>query len=372
MKKNIVHIITSLKMGGAESLMVDFLSHPDAQRYHHRVLFFYDGPNRLRLEEQGITCYHIKGLFHTYDPVFLIRLYALVKSLNPDCIHTWLWSANCIGRIIAKFLKIPVINSFHSEVTQDGTLRNSIDYYSAHCADRIVAVSYGVAQSLLQKNKTTISHKLTIIKNGIDAHKIQETSKQIALQRSALDLSPEHYVIGSVGRWTYCKNYSFLINLFYHIAQNHDHARLLLVGSGEEKDNLQSQVQELGITTKVLFIEGKRALGYYPLMDCFIQTTFKEGISIALLEAMSCSLPCVVVQNSSDHDVLVDEENGILIATHSIDVSSSALQRLMHNASYAHKLARNGYQTMQKDFELTTMIHTYYTEYEHVMPLYNK
>lgn len=367
MKKNIVHIITSLKIGGAETLLVDFLENSSSQQAHHSVVFFHDGPNRQRLMQMGIPCYHIKGLFSMYDPLFFLRLYRTIKHLKPDCIHTWLWSANVAGRIINLALRLPLLNSFHLGVDLDGPLRNSIDRSTHHIPDRMIAVSHGVAATLIQKFKLTKPERLKVIKNGIDAHSIEQKCSKMAISRERLNLTQDHYVIGSVGRWIARKNYIFLLEVFAQLYTCNPMMRLVLLGKGEEKNALHNKAIQLGMDDKVIFIEGQPAFGYYPLFDCFIQTSFKEGVSIALLEAMSCSLPCIVTEPLGVHEVIRTGFNGIIVPSYNHTDVCTAIEELAHNKEMANNVGKNAYKTLIHEFGLTPMVDAYHQEYNQII-----
>jgi len=110
-KIKLLHITSSLKMGGAESLLCDLIKNMDHEMFEHHVIYFHDGPHSVCLKELGIPIYQIKGLISLYDPLFCTRLYKLVKKIKPDCIHTLLWVANVSGRIIARLLKIPIASA---------------------------------------------------------------------------------------------------------------------------------------------------------------------------------------------------------------------------------------------------------------------
>lgn len=364
----IVHIITSLKRGGAESLLVDFLAHPLSAKAEHTVIFFHDGPNRTRLEELGITCYPIKGAFCLYDPLFFLRLYMLVKKLRPACIHSWLWSANIASRIVGTLLRIPVLNSFHLGVDQDGFFRNCFDRLTHHMPDRLIAVSQGVSDSLTTKFSIyKPAERLKVIKNGIDVQNIIAQSQKNSIDRRMLGLDEHHFVIGSVGRWIVRKNYSFLVDVFAQLVHRHATMRLVLVGVGQQKELLQQRIAYHAIESKVVLVEGQPALGYYPTMDCFVQTSFKEGISIALLEAMSCSLPCVLTEPSGAHEVIVHDYNGLLVPSYEINAVAAALEQLFFNKTLVTMLGNNAVKTMHDNFGLAPMIDSYYREYEILM-----
>ncbi len=366
-KKTILHIITSLKIGGAETLLADFLEHPQAADFDHQVIYFYDGPNKARLQELGIACYQVKGLFCLYDPLFFMRLYRLIKKLKPDCIHSWLWSANVVARVVNLWLRIPLLNSFHLGADQDGWVRNALDRATEYIPARLVAVSEGVAQLLVTHLHISNQERLTVIKNGIDPDNIHTKSKKMSAARAALGLSDQQYIIGTVGRWIERKNYLFLLEVFAQLHQKDPTVVLLLIGKGEQKGLLYERARTLGISNYVKFIEGQPALGYYQLFDCFIQTSFKEGISIALLEAMSCRLPCILTEPSGVHEVIVHEYNGLLVPSYNAVEVCQAINRLKNEKQLAKALGGNAYATIKEQFNVETMINSYHKEYSQLI-----
>lgn len=367
MKKTIVHLITSLKIGGAETLLADFLEHPSSKQATHHVIFFHDGPNKQRIEQLNISCHQIKGILCMYDPIFFIRLYSTVKHLKPNCMHSWLWSANIAGRIISKLLKIPVLNSLHLSVDLDGFLRNTIDRFTHHIPDRLIAVSHGVATSMRQKFNLKKPERLKIIKNGINPQEVIAKSKKMLISGEALGLSKQHYIIGSVGRWIARKNYGFLIELFAELYNRNNAMRLIILGKGEEKNTLLNKITDLDLEGKVILIEGQPALGYYPLFDCFVQTSFKEGISIALLEAMSCSLPCIITEPLGTHEVIEHDYNGIIVPSYNKQEVCTAIEYLAENKELSTLLGLNGYKTITNDFSLDSMVNAYHNEYKQLI-----
>jgi len=371
MKKQLVHIITSLKMGGAESLLCDFLAFADHDTYEFAVIYFHEGPNVDRLRALNIPLFHIKGAFCVYDPIFFWRLYRCIKSLRPSLVHTWLWSANIAGRIIGTLLGVPVINSFHNNVDQDGTFRGLLDCYSQWMATELVAVSDGVAASLVEHHNVAPA-AITTIKNGIAADAIKERGQHSAKNRASLGLSEMHFVIGSVGRFVALKNYGLLIEAFALLAQEVDDARLILVGSGPEEQHLRDLAVSLGITDTVIFVIGQQSYGYYPLFDCFALSSYKEGISMALLEAMSFGLPCVSTHEKTTHDVIKQGVNGLLVPSGNKIALKEALKTVINERENAVLWGENAYKTVKIDLSLETMKKEYENIYLKNIKYYDK
>lgn len=353
----LVHVISSLKIGGAESLLVDLIRLMPSHRYDHHVIYFHDGPNRTRLTHMGIPTYHVSGGFCLYDPIFWLRLYRLLKILQPDIIHGSLWAANFAVRLIGKMiLHIPTVCVLHWSLEQDGRIRNMLDYGTLDWADRVVAIADGVASSLA--DAAWVSHKnIQVIYNGIDSQYVHQLVTMQAVTRDSLGIAPEALVFGTVGRFIYQKNYHHLINVFANVYQHYPHIRLLLVGLGPLEQDLRKQVAQLGITSAVIFVIGQPAYGYYKLMDCFVLPSLQEGLSIALLEAMSCGIPCVTT--GVQHQVIHHNQNGILVLPHDAAELCRQLARMIVEEPLRKQLGKAGQARVIEAFQLADTARTY-------------
>ncbi len=355
-KKRLVHLISSLKRGGAESLLVDLLKHLD--EFEHHVIYFHDGPNRQRLESQRIATYQVNGLLCLYDPFFWFRLWRLLSRLKPDGIHSALWAANFAGRLMAKILRIPLVSVVHLGVHQDGMFRNMIDWVTFRFSEKVIAVSQEVADSL-QARSWVPAEQISVIPNGIDSVAALVQAEKIKVTRQDLGLKTDVVVIGSVGRFIARKNFALLTRAVADLAAQYDAVRLVLVGFGPLESELSSLAQELGIAERVVFIVGKQAYSYYPLFDCFVLPSFQEGISIALLEAMCFSLPCMVTSPIKLHEVLIDGYNGLIVPSNDLKALTEKLNFLVSDAKMRKQLGGNAYETVCKECSIERMIEGY-------------
>lgn len=366
MKKDItlVHLITSLKIGGAESWLVDLISNLP-QGIKHHVIYFYDGPNRHLLEQKGIKTYNIKGLLKLYDPIFWWRTYRLLKNINPDLIHSSLWSANLIGRMCARLLKIPIICSIHLGFDQDGKIRNYLDRFTLNWAQCLVPVSQVVADSFVHI-KWIEKRKLNPIKNGIDMHRIIPATLDISISRSSLNIPNHAFVFGSVGRFIERKNYHWLIQCFATIHSKYPEAHLLLLGIGPQEQELRNLVAELHLKNYVHFVIGQPANRYLALMDCFVLPSKQEGLSIALLEAMCHKKPCIITSPDGRHDAIRHKENGLIIPLRSESLID-ACSLIIENPTLRHTLETNAYDSIQRDFNIKRMVDQYLFVYKQIL-----
>lgn len=361
MRKNkpirLVHLTTSLKIGGAETMLVDLVDRLREHQFEQQVICFYDGPNGERIRQLGVPVYQVKGLFCLYDPIFFVRLFLILRKLKPDCLHTLLWAANFAGRIIAHILGIPVVCALHNNSDQNGKLRICLDRLTISSSDRFIAVSEQVKNSFLNYIPAPRIVSIEVITNGIDAERCRNGAMQFQKKRSSLMLNEQNFVIGSVGRFVAIKNYPLLIDQLTTVVERYPHVRLVLIGTGPQEEYLKKKIRENRLEHYVNIIINQPALPYYLLFDCFILPSYKEGISMALLEAMSFGLPCIVGNHCSTHSVIQSGYNGLVVTPDQSFVQPLLI--LIERKRLRQSLSRGAKKNVKEHFSLEYMVKSY-------------
>lgn len=353
----LVHLTSSLTTGGAETMLVSLVDCLRVKNFQQYVLYFHKGPNVDRICELGIPVYQVKGLICLYDPIFFFRLFFLLRRLKPDCLHTLLWAANFVGRIIACILGIPVIAALHNNIDQNGKIRILLDRFTISGATQIIAVSEGVRQSLFQYIPSKRIPEIKVIPNGIDALSCCERGLQFRKKREDIGFSVHHFVIGSVGRFVSIKNYPLLIEQISSLLDDYPHIRVVLIGVGPQEGYLKQKIKALDLEVYVRIINDTCALSYYPLFDCFVLPSYKEGISMALLEAMSFGLPCIVGSHIREHSVIKSDKNGLIVTPN--QSFGQVILRLLEQPKVRQLLGNRAHITVQKNFSRKTMVDSY-------------
>jgi L-malate glycosyltransferase len=357
-KIRVVHLITSLEVGGAQAVLYDILQGLDRDKFEHHVIYFYDGPYIQKIKKMRIKMYPLKGAILPYDPVFMYRLYHQIKKIKPHCLHTVLWTANFLGKIIGKLLSLPVAQVLHNTADYNGFFRNSVDRLIPFELASLVAVSNSVKSSFLKKALWT-SKTMSVIKNGIDQDLVLKQAEGERKTRKSLGFVKKHFIIGTVGHFEPVNNYRLLLTSFALIYDDYPDARLVLVGSGSQESFLRKRVIDLGIADRVTFIIDKSAYGYYPLFDCFVQSSFPEGLSMALLEASILGIPSVVTTQNGIHDLIIDGKNGQLVPSGDAYAFARSLVFFMKYPTKAKMMANLVQSDVVAYFSLESMISDY-------------
>lgn len=367
MKKKIklLHVISILQLGGAESVLAGLIDQLGSDEYEHHVIYFHGGPSVELIRERGIPTYCIKGALFLCDPVFWVRLFKLIKNIQPDVIHAHLWAANLSSRIIGKLLGIPVVNTIHNKLVFQGAFRNSIDFVSMPLANAVVACGPVVISE--GRRFPYDEKKMLCIANGIDMDRIQLRAQREQQSREQFGWSDTEIVFGSVGRFEEQKNYLTLIKSFAIVHRDHPETRLLLVGGGSQEQAMRALVHELQLTDAVELVVGKTAYGYFPVMDAFMLSSHYEGLSIALLEAISCGLPCLSTGNNGMHELIHTGCTGILLASPTIEAVEKGLRDFLALEDKGKELALTAQALVRERYSLASMTHSYSELYQRLL-----
>ena len=170
------------------------------------------------------------------------------------------------------------------------------------------------AGKFLFKNK-----KFTVLNNAIDVKKFEYNEDSRKKVRRELNINVDSFVIGHVGRFTYVKNQTFLIDIFKKILETNPNSNLILIGMGPDEEMLKIKIQELNIEEKVKILINRADVNeLYQAMDCFVMPSLFEGLPVVGVEAQASGLPCVFSKNISQ-EVLISSTSVMVPLNESVD-----------------------------------------------------
>lgn len=369
----IFHVITSLKIGGAESALLNFLGNDSNNE--HIVAYFYSGPNLQKLKLLKIKTFKINGLFYKYDPFAYFKLKKIIKKHKPDIIHSALWSANIFSKLISNSLKIPVICDLHSNIKYDGKIRQKIEKLTSLKATKYIAVSNSVKQDYLNSINKKAQNLIEIIPNAINTKKINTKNNS----------NINSFTFGAVGRLEKIKSYDLLIKSFALLHKkfgylnnlssnsNLKQIKLVIVGDGSQKKKLIKLSKKLNIQKYVSFTGFRTDLeNLYPKFDCFVVSSKSEGLSIALLEALSYGLPIITTSQYKTHDVIENNVNGFIIKPNNKKELTTALEKIYLNNKKIQKMSLANKELVKKKFSIERVVADYHRVYGKVYKNYSR
>ena len=235
------------------------------------------------------------------------------------------------GRVLGKLNKTKVIYTAHGFHFYKGApLKNWLIYYPVEwiCSwmtDTLLVINREDYQ--IAKKKFHAKETIYIPGVGIDIDKINSVQINREEKRKELGLKTDDIVLLSVGELNQNKNHEIVIRALKEL--NNSHIKYVVCGQGLLKKYLEKLARELGVQNQ-LFLIGFRTdvIEIYKCADIFVFPSKREGLSVALMEAMACGLPCVVSSIRGNVD-LIDKYGGTLFNVDSVQSCRNAIKKIL-------------------------------------------
>jgi glycosyltransferase involved in cell wall biosynthesis len=202
-----------------------------------------------------------------------------------------------------------------------------------------------------------------VIHNGVDTRRFEPNGEARSATRKELGLPQDSFVVGTVGRLVPIKDHQTLLNAAALLIERGADVRVLLVGSGPERENLQRQATN-ALEGRVCFVgDSSRVPQMLNAMDVFVLPSLKEGMSNTLLEAMASGLPVLATNVGGNPEIVENDVNGCLFTPGDAQWLASKLHLLAHSPALIHQLGTAARNRAIESFSLSRMLETYRSFY---------
>lgn len=341
-RMKILHLITELELGGAERLLTTMLPRFDRARFDVSVAYLYgDAPLRAELEKNGVRVIKLdtKGKL---DVAGFSRLAQLLRDERIDILHTHLIQADLLGFFAARRAGVPVIVSTKHNThyfRSHGMWLPKLDAFVNRRLSRIIAVSEAVKQFYVQTQKLGADH-IEVIHNGIDLDQFCDASP---IAKSELGVDDSDLLVCSVGSLTQKKGHSVLLQAWPDISKACPRARLLLVGDGPLRSELEQRAHALGSGERVRFLGRRQDVpSILATADLFVLPSLWEGFGIAVVEAMAAGVAVVASDVDGVREIVRHERDGLLVPSGEPGKLADAVVSLLGAPNRAKALSEEG------------------------------
>ncbi len=188
--------------------------------------------------------------------------------------------------------------------------------------------------------------------------------------RAKLGLSPEHFVIGKIARLAPLKGHEDLLAAAQALLPQWPRARLLFVGGGPLRAQLEARAEALGMRDKVVFaglVTPADVPRYVGIMDCLAHLSAREALSRALPQALAAAKPVVAYDFDGADEVCLENATGFLVRTGDGAAVTQHLLRLAQDPPLRERLGRRGQRFVQEHFRIEQMVEEIYQLYVRLM-----
>lgn len=200
--------------------------------------------------------------------------------------------------------------------------------------------------------------RIAIIPNGVDTKKFFPVSLPMKKAlKSKLGL-PGGKIITFAGRLIADKGLDYLIGAFEKLSG--EPLFLLIVGEGPSRETLLNKVKAAGLDEKVIFTGlQKNVYPYLQSSDIFVLPSHSEGLSVALLEAMSCGLPVIATAVSGNIELVKNDVNGFLVEPGDSKGLAEAIKKMLTNEDATHKMGRANREKIVEGYSIEKVVDQY-------------
>jgi PEP-CTERM/exosortase A-associated glycosyltransferase len=309
----------------------------------------------------------------------------IIKKERPSIIHAHSSYANGIAANYAsKKTGIPSIYEIRgfwneTEVAEgefrSGSLKHAIfwnlELYAIRNASRIIAISQGIKDEMVARGID--GNKIDILPNGVDTKLFVPRKKDDSLAKKH-DLT-NNFVIGYIGSIRRLEGLSYLIDAFKEVICQTPRARLLIVGDGAERANLEEHAKRLGLNGRIIFtgtVPHKEILNYYSLIDVFVFPRVDAKVTQTVtplkpLEVMSAGKVCVGSNVGGLRELINDNYNGLLFECGDAHDLSNKIMQLIRDKELYRTLRTNGMEQVKKERDWNVLIPRYLDIYRRLL-----
>ena len=366
----ILHLISSSGFLGAENVVLELAKESTKQGYWVAIGSI-ENRNNLHMEladravNEGLKV-HIFPCKGRFDPKTIASIQDFIDREQPNILHSHGYKSNFYAWRALSNKRIPWIVTNHGKrVGMKLSVYNRLNIFFMKKADRIVAVSQSLADEMTKKGIS--STKIVVIDNGINLQKFANLPKNNDLRKS-FGLNGNNTIIGTVGSLTEEKGHVYFIEAARQVIDKNPECRFLIVGDGIQRQFLEKKTADLGLTDKVIFTGSRKDVPeILPTLDAFVLPSLKEGLPMALLEAMASKVPVIATSVGAIPKVIEHGINGMLIPPKNSDVIAEAINTMLSDGNSAKEMAQRGFEKVRDHFSADIMARKYLAIYKELL-----
>ena len=308
------------------------------------------------------------------DAVVIAKLLVQFWKLKPQIVHTHKAKAGATGRIAAMLYKwltpsallgrpreCRIVHTYHGHIFHSYYGSAKTQFFLAVeralariCTDRIITISQQQFREICESYGVGRPEQFQVIPLGID---LAEHCHPHSDFRRELGIAERELLIGIVGRLCEVKNHALLLKAVAHFIQHRSCSsqpfRLVIIGDGHLRGELEGLARQLGISERVLFTGFREdAISLYPNLDLVALTSLNEGTPLTLIEAMSCGRAVVATEvggvidlmgaRQAVSDGLSIWEHGVTVPSGNTEAFARALQFLTERPMLRQEMGERG------------------------------
>jgi len=356
---HVVFSIDTMSVGGTEMNALRTAERLDRRRFRVTVATLRgEGPLAVRYAELGIPIerFPIHSLYAPATARQAIRFARFLRRERVSIVHCHDQYSNFFSVLSARLAGVPAV------IASKRWLHSPLRYRVANgigfrAASRVLANSAAVARSL-ERDDHLAPNRTVVIPNFVDESAFTPPSRETARHwREMLDLNDAGPIVGTIASLLPIKDHATLFRAVARLTAAWPTMRLVVVGDGPLREELETLAQTLGIAAHVRFAGHQPNVpSFHFLFDVSALTSVSEGFPNSLVEAMAAGRPIVATNVGGVPDAVRHEENGLLVSPNDPSALAAALHAMLSNQERREQMGAAGARRARTEFHATAVV----------------
>lgn len=352
----IVYFIDHLRPDGTQHVLVDLVCGL-AERGHSQAVVClnnsWDEQVTSHLRSAGCEL-RVVGKLPLASGVGWISVLKWLRREQFEAAVTLLFASDVVGRILAHRAGIPQVASYiQARNTNYAAWQRFLVRQTMQYADHIVLCSQSIRKFAVQGEGAS-PDKICVIPHGVRFHPQPATVSKNGV-RAEYGLQPGDRLMGSLGRLAHQKGYDVLLQALADLADPSLH--LIIAGEGDQREELQSLADRLGIDQRVHFAGYRRDTAkILESLDLYVQPSRYEGMSLAVLEAMATGLPVVASAVDGNCELIQEGASGWLVPPGDSRLLAGAIRSALADPLERRQRGQAARDIAREQFSLDAMV----------------
>jgi len=371
MKIRVLHIIDQYKIGGPGKTILNSARFIDKQRYEIHIGAFVPDLSvgtelSRKVEDEKIP--------HVFLPDVrglsirnILRLRSYIRKNRIDIYHCHGYKSEIYAHLLKVFYGSPVfVATYHGWITNSMSMKFKVKATQlfSFLLDGIIAVAEDVYAKLPMSAKTFTQCR--VIHNAIVIEDYTEDNCRKEV-RSQNGIDDGEFVVGVIGRMSPEKGGYEAIDAISYLNRIGIKVRLMMVGDGPLKNELESYAMKQKLSAMVIFTGHVHPVrNLYAALDMVVSPSYTEGISNVILEAMTLRKPVVATAIGGTPEIIQNGINGMLVPSRDAKTIGDAIATLIQKPDLVTGLTKAGYSTIIEHFEFSKRMLKVESFYENV------
>jgi glycosyltransferase involved in cell wall biosynthesis len=373
--RKILHIITSLDVGGAEAMLQKLVLGTDRSRYEPEVIAL-TAVGRLGREiaASGVSVRDLRMSPGRPDPRAFARLGYWIRRARPDVVQTWMYHADLVGGLAARAVgNAPVIWGIRGSFDPVKSKRHMV-WTARVCAAlsgriprQIVSCSNALAESHIRLGYD--ARRIRVIPNGFDTSTYRQDPTARSALRAELGIAPTATIVGHLARWDPQKDHIGFIEAALRVLRGSPDVHVLMCGAGIDDRNeaVLEPIRRAGLDGRFHLLGPREDIPRLTAaLDVLVSSSiYGEGFPNVLGEAMACGVPCVTT-DVGDSAMIVGDTGSVVAAHDSLALSLAIAEMVELDSVERAALGRAARERVEEHFALPGIVDRFQSLYDEV------